>query len=94
MARISRPEKARRPLIRQRFALPPSPARGEGRLPPELVVLGEAFWRQTAGFAAVANAIANAVGHDVFKRAPIMADMILLALETGRPAHEPLTANI
>jgi len=47
-----------------------------------------------AGFAAVANAIANAVGHDVFKRAPIMADMILLALETGRPAHEPLTANI
>jgi hypothetical protein len=42
----------------------------------------------------VANAIANAVGHDVFRRAPIMADMILMALETGRPAHEPLTANI
>jgi CO/xanthine dehydrogenase Mo-binding subunit len=47
-----------------------------------------------AGFGAVANAIANAVGHDVFRRAPIMADMILMALETGRPAHEPLTANI
>ncbi|MGE3957129.1 MAG: xanthine dehydrogenase family protein molybdopterin-binding subunit [Vicinamibacterales bacterium] len=47
-----------------------------------------------AGYAAVANAIANAVGHDVFRRAPIMADMILMALETGRPAHEPLTANI
>ena len=47
-----------------------------------------------AGFGAVANAIANAVGHDVFRRAPIMADMILMALELGRPAHEPLTANI
>jgi CO/xanthine dehydrogenase Mo-binding subunit len=47
-----------------------------------------------AGFGAVANAIANAVGHEVFRRAPIMADMILMALETGAPAHEPLTANI
>jgi xanthine dehydrogenase molybdenum-binding subunit len=47
-----------------------------------------------AGFGAVANAIANAVGHDVFRRAPIMADMILMALESGRPAHEALTANI
>ncbi|MGC4084039.1 MAG: molybdopterin-dependent oxidoreductase [Vicinamibacterales bacterium] len=47
-----------------------------------------------AGFGAVANAIANAVGHDVFRRAPIMADMILTALEEGHPAHEPLTANI
>jgi xanthine dehydrogenase molybdenum-binding subunit len=47
-----------------------------------------------AGFGAVANAIANAVGHDVFRRAPIMADMILMALETGQPAHERLTANI
>ncbi len=46
------------------------------------------------GFAAVANAIANAVGPDVFRRAPIMADNILMALEAGRPAHEPLTANI
>jgi xanthine dehydrogenase molybdenum-binding subunit len=47
-----------------------------------------------AGFGAIANAIANAVGHDVFRRAPIMADMILNALEAGKPAHEPLTANI
>jgi xanthine dehydrogenase molybdenum-binding subunit len=47
-----------------------------------------------AGFGAVANAIANAVGHDVFRRAPVMADMILMALETGQPAHEALTANI
>ena len=47
-----------------------------------------------AGFGAVANAIANAVGHDVFRRAPVMLDTILMALETGKPAHEPLTANI
>ena len=47
-----------------------------------------------AGFGAVANAIANAVGHDVFRRAPVMLDTILTALETGRVAHEPLTANI
>ena len=47
-----------------------------------------------AGFGAVVNAVANAVGHDVFRRAPVMADMILMALETGAPAHEPLTANI
>jgi CO/xanthine dehydrogenase Mo-binding subunit len=47
-----------------------------------------------AGFGAVANAIAIAVGHEVFRRAPIMADMFLRALETGAPAHEPLTANI
>ncbi|HUR32450.1 MAG TPA: xanthine dehydrogenase family protein molybdopterin-binding subunit [Vicinamibacterales bacterium] len=47
-----------------------------------------------AGFGAVVNAIANAVGHDVFRRAPVMADTILTALEAGRPAHEALTANI
>ena len=47
-----------------------------------------------AGFGAIANAIANAVGHDVFRRAPVMADTILMALEHGRPMHEPLTANI
>jgi xanthine dehydrogenase molybdenum-binding subunit len=47
-----------------------------------------------AGFGAVANAIANAVGHDVFRRAPIMADTILMALERGEVAHEKLTANI
>jgi CO/xanthine dehydrogenase Mo-binding subunit len=47
-----------------------------------------------AGFGAVVNAIANAVGDEVFRRAPVTADVILAALEAGRPAHEPLTANI
>ena len=47
-----------------------------------------------AGFGAVVNAIAAAVGDEVFRRAPVTADVILMALEAGRPAHEPLTANI
>jgi CO/xanthine dehydrogenase Mo-binding subunit len=47
-----------------------------------------------AGFGAVLNAIAAAVGDNVFRRAPVTADMILAALEAGRPVHEPLTAHI
>ena len=47
-----------------------------------------------AGCAAVMNAISAAVGDEVFKRAPITSDMILTALEAGRPMHEALTANI
>jgi CO/xanthine dehydrogenase Mo-binding subunit len=47
-----------------------------------------------AGCAAVLNAIAAAVGDDVFRRMPVTADMILMALESGHVAHEPLTANI
>jgi CO/xanthine dehydrogenase Mo-binding subunit len=47
-----------------------------------------------AGCAAILNAIAAAVGDDVVRRMPVTSDMILTALEAGRPAHEPLTANI
>jgi CO/xanthine dehydrogenase Mo-binding subunit len=47
-----------------------------------------------AGCAAVLNAIAAAVGDEVFRRMPVQPDIILAALEAGRPAHEPLTANI
>jgi CO/xanthine dehydrogenase Mo-binding subunit len=47
-----------------------------------------------AGCAAVLNAIAAAVGDDIFRRMPVTSDMILTALEAGRPAHEALTANI
>lgn len=47
-----------------------------------------------AGFGAVVNAIAAAVGDDVFRRAPVTADVILDALEAGRPMKDPLTANI
>jgi CO/xanthine dehydrogenase Mo-binding subunit len=47
-----------------------------------------------AGFSAVVNAISDAVGDEVFRRAPVTPDMILFALEHGRPMHNPLTANV
>jgi CO/xanthine dehydrogenase Mo-binding subunit len=47
-----------------------------------------------AGCGAVLNAIAAAVGDEVFKRMPVTADIIVTALEAGHPAHERLTANI
>ena len=47
-----------------------------------------------AGFGAVVNAIAAAVGDEIFTRAPVTADVILEALEKGRPMKDRLTANI
>jgi CO/xanthine dehydrogenase Mo-binding subunit len=47
-----------------------------------------------AGFGAVVNAIAAAVGDEIFRRAPVTADKILMALEAGRPMHEALAANV
>ena len=47
-----------------------------------------------AGFGAVMNAIAAAVGDEVFRRSPVTADIILTSLEAGRRTHEPLTAHI
>ena len=37
-----------------------------------------------AGYGAVMNAIADAVGVDVFRRAPVTADIVLMSLEHGR----------
>jgi CO/xanthine dehydrogenase Mo-binding subunit len=47
-----------------------------------------------AGLAAVANAVADAVGHEVFRRYPVTCDTILTSLEYGRRVTESLTANI
>jgi CO/xanthine dehydrogenase Mo-binding subunit len=47
-----------------------------------------------AGMGVILNAIAAAVGDEVFRRAPVSADMILTSLENGRRITEPLTANI
>jgi CO/xanthine dehydrogenase Mo-binding subunit len=47
-----------------------------------------------AGMAAVLNALAAALGDEVFRRAPVNADMILTSLEAGRRMTEPLTAHI
>jgi len=47
-----------------------------------------------AGYGSVLNAIANAVGDDIFRRAPVTADIILMSLEHGRRMHAPLTAHL
>jgi CO/xanthine dehydrogenase Mo-binding subunit len=47
-----------------------------------------------AGYGAVMNAIADAVGVDAFRRAPVTADIVLMSLEHGRRMHEPLKAHM
>jgi xanthine dehydrogenase molybdenum-binding subunit len=47
-----------------------------------------------AGCCAVLNALSDALGDEVFRRAPVTADVILTSLEAGRPMQEPLTAHI
>ena len=46
------------------------------------------------GCAAILNALSDAVGDDVFRRAPVNLDTILTSLEAGRPMQDPLTAHI
>jgi CO/xanthine dehydrogenase Mo-binding subunit len=47
-----------------------------------------------AGMGAVLNALAAAVGDEVFRRSPVTPDIILSSLEAGRRTHEPLTTHI
>jgi xanthine dehydrogenase molybdenum-binding subunit len=47
-----------------------------------------------AGFGAVLNAIADAVGEDVFRRAPVTPDIILTSLEFGRRMHDALASHV
>jgi CO/xanthine dehydrogenase Mo-binding subunit len=47
-----------------------------------------------AGYGAVLNAIADTVGDEVFRRAPVTADVILMSLEHGMRSHEPLRAHV
>jgi CO/xanthine dehydrogenase Mo-binding subunit len=47
-----------------------------------------------AAFGAVMNAIANAVGVDAFRRAPVTADLVLMTLEHGKRMHAPLQAHL
>ena len=47
-----------------------------------------------AGFGAVLNAIADAIGVDTFRRAPVTADIVLMSLTEGRRTHEPLRAHL
>jgi CO/xanthine dehydrogenase Mo-binding subunit len=47
-----------------------------------------------AGYGAVLNAIADAVGVDAFRRAPVTSDVVLQSLTTGRRTHPPLQAHV
>jgi xanthine dehydrogenase molybdenum-binding subunit len=46
------------------------------------------------GCAAILNALADAVGDNIFQRCPVNADTILTSLEAGRPMQHPLMASI
>ena len=46
------------------------------------------------GCASILNALSDALGDDIFRRAPVTADVILASLEAGRPTQDPLRAHI
>jgi xanthine dehydrogenase molybdenum-binding subunit len=46
------------------------------------------------GCAAILNAISDAVGDEIFRRAPVTADVILASLHAGKPIHDGLKSNI
>ena len=46
------------------------------------------------GCAAILNALSDALGDDVIRRAPVTSDIILASLEAGKPMGDPLRANI
>jgi xanthine dehydrogenase molybdenum-binding subunit len=47
-----------------------------------------------AGFGAVLNAIASAIGEDAFRRAPVTSDHVLMSITHGRRMHDPLRMHI
>jgi xanthine dehydrogenase molybdenum-binding subunit len=46
------------------------------------------------GCTAILNALSDALGDEIFRRAPVNLDTILTSLEAGRPMQDPLTAHI
>jgi CO/xanthine dehydrogenase Mo-binding subunit len=48
-----------------------------------------------AAYGAILNAIADAIGDEIFRKSPVSADIILNALENGgKRTHEPLTSHV
>ncbi len=47
-----------------------------------------------AGYGAVLNAIASAIGEDAFRRAPVTSDVVLMSLTHGKRMHDPLRAHL
>ena len=46
------------------------------------------------GCVAILNALSDALGDDVFRRAPANADTIIASLDAGKPMQDPLMAHI
>ena len=46
------------------------------------------------GCASILNALSDALGDEIFQRAPVNPDTILASLEAGRPMQHPLMASI
>jgi CO/xanthine dehydrogenase Mo-binding subunit len=46
------------------------------------------------GCAAILNALSDALGDEIFRRAPVTADIIVASLEAGKPMQDPLRSNI
>ena len=46
------------------------------------------------GCGAILNALSDALGDEIFRRAPVNLDTILTSLEAGRPVQDPLSAHI
>jgi xanthine dehydrogenase molybdenum-binding subunit len=46
------------------------------------------------GCASILNALSDALGDEIFERAPVNADTILTSFEAGRPMQHPFTASI
>jgi xanthine dehydrogenase molybdenum-binding subunit len=46
------------------------------------------------GCGAILNALSDALGDEIFRRAPVNLDTILTSLEAGRSVQDPLTAHI
>src|SRR5580698_7575456 len=46
------------------------------------------------GCASILNALSDALGDEIFRRAPVNADTILTSLEAGHPMQNPLMAHI
>ncbi len=47
-----------------------------------------------AGYGSVMNAIADAVGEEIFRKAPVTADIVLTSLEHGKRMHDPLASHL
>ena len=70
--------------------------RAEGMLFCKLLLspLPHARVRHIDTTASILNALSDALGDEIFQRAPVNLDTILTSLEAGRPMQHPLTAHI